>query len=556
MKKFISLKNHEYLISDDEWKSFFVAKKQASEKEESDADVITEVKLKYFFGSSIAKVIIDEFKIIRKKYKLQKGDGYGHSFEIFAVSVLYNIDYDVAFNNYIVSGNFDGKIDAIYWNDDEKNTLYQIKLDYFDSQDYDTMKKNYSEFINRNDIDDKNALDLKRFCEDHKEKINDEKDYEIVIISNNYKTNNITPNEIFYTFFYNKLISRENNVTLSLSIPLYDGKRSIAKNGKGVYSYFANAKTFIDELYKCESIGNKDNLYKYFYDNVRGYLGGNEEICETIINDPSNFIKYNNGVTITGEVTLLKNTPKIKIEKPIINNGQQTICNLVDNYNLIDNISILVIIKDENDDVVKSKISRYTNTQRNIKPLDLLSLNENVRKLQKDLFESESNSFSYFLDINSSGARSYSKLIKKAYGKEKIISLLDFCKLYFCTEDKKLGNWKNNISSMIKPKVYMENEFDIDKAKKVCGIIVEYKKFISNITDSKIKNTLKVADIAFMYIRFVYNYTNEKALELINKINNEYYYLVSDETRKSKLIDLYKSNDIIKKIEDTYNNMN
>ena len=101
-------------------------------------------------------------------------------------------------------------------------------------------------------------------------------------------------------------------------------------------------------------------------------MGSSSNIEKTINEEPSNFVKYNNGVTITGKVTYMTGSESIKIKNPIINNGQQTIWNIVNHYPNIDQIDLLIIVKDEESTKVKSKISRYTNSQRNIKPIDLL----------------------------------------------------------------------------------------------------------------------------------------------------------------------------------------
>ena len=279
----------------------------------------------------------------------------------------------------------------------------------------------------------------------------------------------------------------------------------------------------------CDNIGGDiNNLYKLFYDNVRGNLGINKAMEETIDKDPSNFVKYNNGVTITGFVKYT-NTPCLIVDEPIINNGQQTIWNLVNKYPNINNISLLVIVKNEPDYKIKGKISRYTNTQRNIKPIDLLSLDSNIRKLQSQLFNlTIIDSNPIFLEINTSGERHYNKLLKIMYKKENIIHLVDFCKLYFAVETNKLGDWKSN----------------------VCRSIINYRNYLNFIKDKNVKNILRTADLAFMYIQYKYNFSEEKTHMIIDKINKKYFYDIPDSKRKSKVIDLYKTNDIVNMIEE------
>ena len=42
--------------------------------------------------------IIDEQKI-RMMFDMEKGDGYGHAFEIFSCAVLHNLDYDTVYES-------------------------------------------------------------------------------------------------------------------------------------------------------------------------------------------------------------------------------------------------------------------------------------------------------------------------------------------------------------------------------------------------------------------------------------------------------------------------
>lgn len=559
MEKFIRYKDHKILYSEDNWKTIRELNKVAkSSEEERSKDVTTKVKLRFLLGEAKGKIIIDELIKIRNQYSLPEEDGFGHAFEIFAISVLYNIDYDVAVNNYIVNGNKDGKIDAIYWNQPDKNIVYQIKIDTLDPKEINidkVMKQNYLSYIKTGKIAYPESDDLLAFCDKNKKHLTKDKDMDIVIISNNDMSDmNISPLDIFNQYFYNILICRKNDIELSLTIPLGNKVANLADRND-IYAYFVDAKTFINDLLNCENINIKDNLYKFFYDNVRGDLGSNDNIHQTINEEPFNFVKYNNGVTITGNVKYMNGSESIKIKNPIINNGQQTIWNIVNDYPNIDDVSLLIIVKDEESNYVKSKISRYTNSQRNIKPADLLSLNENLRYIQEQIFKLTLMGNSMFLEINSSGARNYNKILKKLYSPYDIISLTDFCKLYFSVEDLKLGNWKSSISTKLKEVIDRDPEFDVEKSLLVCNIISKSKKYIYDISDSNKRNDLKSADLAFMYIMYKYKIDLDQASEVICYINNKYYYSVPDNQRVSKLIDLYKSNSIIDKINESINEL-
>lgn len=550
MNKFIRDKFKLIHVSNDNWNTFKTIEKKAIDgEEETNSDIISYIKLRYELGNTLAEIIKKEFDIIRLNFDLQHGDGYGHAFEIFAISVLYNIDYNIAYENYIVNGQNDGKIDAIYWKDDI-NKIYQIKMDYFDSNELDTIDSNYYEFISTGNLSNENTSDLLSFCNMHKENIIREKEYEIITISNNGKTKNILPKSIYMKFFENYLLNKTNNLNISLTIPRENGVAKII-NDKTIYAYFVNAKTFIEDLLLCDNIGgNLKNLYKLFYDNVRGSLGINKAMEETIDNDPNNFVKYNNGITITG-VVKYTNTPCLIVDEPVINNGQQTVWNLINKYPNIDNISLLVIVKNEGNYKIKGKISKYTNTQRNIKPIDLLSLDSNIRKLQSQIFNlTIFDNERIFLDINTSGERHYNKLLKTIYKKDNIIHLSDFCKLYFAVETGKLGDWKSNVSKQVESLLEKNIIYDVEKSLMICKSISKYKNYLRSIKEKNIKNILRTADLAFMYIQYKYKFSEEEIYTIINKINKKYFYDIPNDKRKSKIIDLYKANEIVNMIED------
>ncbi len=551
MNKFIRDKSNLIHVSSDDWNTFQTIKgKSIDGTEESERDTILKVKLRYELGDTLAKIIIDELETIRSQFEMPSGDGYGHAFEVFALTVLYNIDSKIVYDHYIVNGEQDGKIDAIYWKDDV-NKVYQIKMDYLDFSDISTIDKNYYEYISTGNITSEFANDLFLFCEKHKENITREKEYEIITISSNGNDKlHISSKSIYLKYFENYFLNKTNHLNISLTIPRENGVAKII-NDKAIYAYFVDAKTFIDDLLSCENIGGDINkLYKLFFDNVRGNLGINKAMSETIDHDPNNFVKYNNGVTITGLVKYT-NTPCLIINEPIINNGQQTIWNVIHKYPNVENISLLVIVKNESDYKVKSKISKFTNTQRKIKPIDLLSLDSNIRNLQSQLFHlTLFNEDPIFLDINTSGERHYSDLLKVVYRKENIVHLVDFCKLYFAIKTKKLGDWKSNVSKQLENLLEKDEVYDVEMSLKVCRSIIKYKKYLQSIEDKNIKNILRTADLAFMYIQYKYNYSEEETYKIINKINKKYFYDISDDKRKSKVIDLYKANDIIKMIEE------
>ena len=145
--------------------------------------------------------------------------------------------------------------------------------------------------------------------------------------------------------------------------------------------------------------------------------------------------------------------------------------------------------------------------------------------------------------------------MKCIYKDSKIISLMDFIKLYYSIlNSDNLGNWKNSPNKMIDD-FKIEEDFDFEISLKVCKATEMYKVYVNNLKDKKLKADLKTADIALKYILYKYNFNIEDAVKIIIDINNKYFYNLNDKKRKSKLIDIYKSNNIINIIKEKCDNI-
>jgi len=484
-------------------------------------------------------------------------DGYGLAFEVFSVSVIHNIDYEECINKYIIHGDNDGKIDAIYYGEEYNIYVYQIKTNNISDNIYSEMKSNYDDC--ELGIQPKNGKELYDFIKSNKAYLNDKKINLRSVSTNSKRKTNYKPKEIYDKFFKNKLLPPNTN-GLSLIIPKpriineegIKDQYNISTDGQNNFTFYINAKDLISHLLEALGINtneyNKDSIdiSKYFSDNVRGVLSVNKRMVYTIENEPENFIKYNNGISITGEVSDQGN--KIKIVNPVINNGQQTITTLIKINKNLNKINIPVKITNETNIIVKGNISRYSNEQVKVKSIDMLSLNPFIRQIQSIIFETEYNKENYFLEIYSSGKKSYYEIIKKMYKSNNIIDLLDFIKLYFSVENNKdLGLWKNSPNMQV-DKTEINNFIDVNKSFKVCESIAKYENFICSVTNKKEKDDFKSADLAFKYLMCKENLTEEEAAYIIKSINQKYYYDIADE--KSKLIDIYKSSTIITKIEE------
>lgn len=132
------------------------------------------------------------------------------------------------------------------------------------------------------------------------------------------------------------------------------------------------------------------------YENVRGYIlksKYNNNILNTLKNEPSRFYFYNNGLTIVADNISAEKVNsnkkwKLTIENFQVINGGQTLRTIHkfakendDNIAKLSDASVQLRIIKVNDDDFKSKISEYTNSQNAISSVDLKSM----RKEQIDL---------------------------------------------------------------------------------------------------------------------------------------------------------------------------
>lgn len=551
--KYINLRDGHFFTSDNNWEDFeYHESGSVSGNLETDNNIIAEVKIRHALGEHYGKFIISELKKIEKQFKLNHNEGYGGAFEIFAMSVLLNKDINDVYNENIVKGSNDGKVDAVEFSETSVS-LYQIKTNY--APNYSTikptMRNNYNKYLDDRNLSGDSLSDLNDFFKANDTKIRDGLSLKTIVVSSNDEAD-YKPFDIYNLYINNLLLNRTNNMIIDLRADDKYGYTQISDT-KQAYAYFVNAKKFLTKLLADPSIGNNvDNLKKLFYDNVRGQLTRNEDMEDTIENDCKNFVLYNNGITITGElVNVDTDTNTFTIKEPVISNGQQTLWNLIEykDTEYLSKINLLIIIKNtKRSSLVKSSISRFTNTQTNIKPIDLFSLSDSVRKLQEAISYTTYKRVRYFIDINTSGSRGYERKTPKMFSKFNIIKLADFCKLYYCTEDKKVGSWKNKISPMLKEKLKNIKMFDIDKSLKICEIISNYNKYLDDIMDKKEKDKIACSGLAMMYISYAYGYDLDRSKEVIDKINSKYFD--NAKNKPSKLINIYMSDDIINKIEE------
>ncbi|MDQ7009627.1 MAG: AIPR family protein [Candidatus Gracilibacteria bacterium] len=138
--------------------------------------------------------------------------------------------------------------------------------------------------------------------------------------------------------------------------------------------------------------------FSVLFDNVRGFVTKskyNNNITETLKNEPNKFFIYNNGLTfivsgIETEFVSGNKKIKVKLENLQVVNGGQTlrsihIFNSLDIKNIETNLSeaqiLLRIFNVSSDNNSDNKIAEYTNSQNAISSIDLKSLGSSLNQL-------------------------------------------------------------------------------------------------------------------------------------------------------------------------------
>lgn len=139
---------------------------------------------------------------------------------------------------------------------------------------------------------------------------------------------------------------------------------------------------------------------RLFSENIRDFLGKssvNDDIKNTIVNEPDNFFYYNNGITILCQnfikkpIVVGRDTGQFEINDMKIVNGAQTVGSIGSVYEqnpeAVESISVFVkIISLENcENNFGNNVTQKTNTQNKIEKRDFVSLDPQQERLQTEL---------------------------------------------------------------------------------------------------------------------------------------------------------------------------
>lgn len=148
-----------------------------------------------------------------------------------------------------------------------------------------------------------------------------------------------------------------------------------------------------------ERDGKRTVIEKLFESNVRGFLKGEKYIknpgadgLASTLRDQrcSEVLLLHNGVVIVARAcTMLPDCDAIDLVEPQIVNGCQTVCTLIENFDLIGDARVAVKIVATSDDRLLDRIVVSTNTQAALQEYDFLSRNMGLRRIVKELGSAE-----------------------------------------------------------------------------------------------------------------------------------------------------------------------
>lgn len=230
----------------------------------------------------------------------------------------------------------------------------------------------------------------------------------------------------------------------------------------------------------------KKHKKELFERNVRFFLGNrgiNKNIIATALKEPEYFYYYNNGITITCEKFEKSGRYTLKLTKPQIINGAQTVCSIYDAYEQkiketdektaekhFSKLYILarIIETTKNKGNFAQNVTQYNNTQNKILDQDFYANS----RIQQDL-HAKLEQEGYFYENKRNEFEILPSDIKKKY-QDKLIKLGDITPLYCCFKEQ------NNSAGSHKKNLFEKDKFDeifsqdCITAKEVASIIFVY----------------------------------------------------------------------------------
>lgn len=288
-------------------------------------------------------------------------------------------------------------------------------------------------------------------------------------------------------------------------------------------------------------LSTKNMEYNLLFDNVRGLITKskyNENIFQTLKDEPSKFFMFNNGLTITASDVIAEDTNankkvKLSIKDFQVVNGGQTLRTLhrfnqedPDNIsNYLSHSEILVrIFKTPSNSTVRNRIAEFTNSQNAISNVDLKSLASEQIQIEQFL---DANEIIFARKVGDTGLEPEKTYIHK-------ISMEKFGQILFAQQGspEKSSNQKKQIFDKYYKSIFSEPNFDISKSadlvKLYFNIKKEYDSSGFNSTDQKIfyiiylkeKLELSTSDLIRNFEKTLLNYRKNDRVSEARKLIN------------------------------------
>lgn len=387
-------------------------------------------------------------------------------------------------------------------------------------------KHNYSLHVRKQGFKSESREKALGYCSHHQIYIG-EKTYCIMLIKKVYDASLLV-----HTYVRDYLMG--NLGETYLSIPKQNNKYVKAANCDD-YFLFASAKDLCERISK--SFSTREQIDELFINNVRGYLGENKKMKDTIESETekTKFALYNNGVSICCQKVDDETSGFFRLKNPYVVNGQQTILTLYSAYENgsdLSNIEIPLFIKPYNDNERQMlDVAIYNNTQSPVKDIDLLCGDINVRKISKKILEIDYKKYvdkyeSWLtLKMFSTGVNSNLEITSLVIPRENIIAVNDYFKILLPI----LFHFKNKDEASIDMHLESFNKNTTKYKDKYDELIGEIKEFLDLDTDFY----YSIADCAKKAGDYVKKNSNYRPAENIFGI--AFFYGISEKEVMSKL---------------------
>jgi hypothetical protein len=275
--------------------------------------------------------------------------------------------------------------------------------------------------------------------------------------------------------------------------------------------------------YAIEDITPLKNVkidYSVLFDNVRGLVVKsryNDNIYDSLKNDPTKFFMYNNGLTLTAndisaESVNANKKVRLSLDSIQVLNGGQSLrtihkFNSSDPKHLEDYLSnseILVrIFKTSKNSELTNKIAEYTNSQNSISNVDLKSLRSEQLQIEQYLDEHNIIYSRKTGDTGLNNTKSYKHKVSMERFGQILMSLKGM--------PERATNQKKAIFDKYYNDLFLDNTFSLEACPKMVEDYFKIKKEYD-----KVKSTITSSEQKVFYILYLQSILDKPLSELIN----------------------------------------